>query len=197
MPKRAYRKRRGEKVGFFCITRRAVGKNSRIMFEAIKNPDSDFELDCALLSLGDRPVILCIGSDRVTGDALGPIVGQMLVERNVDAFVYGTLARPVTALNLRENVKHIRAVHTDKKVLAIDSSVGKLADVGKIRVAFGAIAPGSADGKRLPKVGDVSITATVTDLSQTPLSAVRLGTVYSLASDIANRIVRAISRAAR
>ncbi|MDE7464532.1 MAG: spore protease YyaC [Clostridiales bacterium] len=164
-----------------------------MMFDALpKTYDGDFELDCALLSLGKRPVILCIGSDRVTGDALGPIVGQMLVERNVDAFVYGTLDRPVTALNLRENVRHIRSAHTDKKVLAIDSSVGKLCDVGKIRVAFGAIAPGSADGKKLPKVGDVSITATVTDLSKTPLSAVRLGTVYPLAVDITERILRAL-----
>ena len=80
----------------------------------------------------------------------------------------------------------------DKKVLAIDSSVGRADDVGKIRVAFGAIAPGSADGKRLPKVGDVSITATVTDLDKTPLFAVRLGIVYSLARDITNRIIRSI-----
>jgi len=154
--------------------------------------DDDFELDCALLSLGTRPVVLCIGSDRVTGDALGPIVGQMLVERGVNALVYGTLERPVTALNLKENIRSIRAAHNDKKVLAIDSSVGKTADVGKIRVAFGAIAPGSADGKKLPRVGDVSITATVTDLSKTPLSAVRLGVVYSLARDIADRIARCL-----
>lgn len=161
-----------------------------MMFDALPKIDDDFETGCALLSLGKRPVILCIGSDRVTGDALGPIVGQMLVERNVDAFVYGTLSRPVTALNLKENVRHIRSAHGDKKVLAVDSSVGKLSDVGKIRIAFGAIAPGSADGKNLPKVGDVSITATVTDINKTPLSAVRLGMVYSLARDIADSIAR-------
>ena len=152
----------------------------------------DFEFDCALLSLGKLPIVLCIGSDRVTGDCLGPMVGQMLVERGANAFVYGTLARPVTALNLKDAVKHIKTAHGDKKVLAIDSSVGKLCDVGKIRVAFGSIAPGSADGKKLPKVGDVSITATVTDPRKTPLSAVRLGTVYSLALDIADRIIRCL-----
>ncbi|MCH5164982.1 MAG: spore protease YyaC [Clostridiales bacterium] len=152
----------------------------------------DFEFDCALLSLGKLPVVLCIGSDRVTGDCLGPIVGQMLVERGANAFVYGTLARPITALNLKDAVKHIKAAHGDKKVLAIDSSVGKITDVGKIRVAFGSIAPGSADGKKLPKVGDVSITATVTDPHSTPLSAVRLGVVYSLAQDIASRIIRCL-----
>ena len=152
----------------------------------------DFEFDCALLSLGKLPVVLCIGSDRVTGDCLGPIVGQMLVERGANAFVYGTLNRPVTALNLKDAVKHIKDTHGDKKVLAIDSSVGKLGDVGKIRIAFGSIAPGSADGKKLPKVGDVSITATVTDPKKTPLSAVRLGVVYSLAMSITDRILRCL-----
>ena len=152
----------------------------------------DFESDCALLSLGKLPVVLCIGSDRVTGDCLGPIVGQMLVERGANAFVYGTLNRPVTALNLKDAVKHIKDTHGDKKVLAIDSSVGKLGDVGKIRIAFGSIAPGSADGKKLPKVGDVSITATVTDPKKTPLSAVRLGVVYSLAMSITERILRCL-----
>lgn len=161
-----------------------------MMFDALQKPYDDFESGCALLSLGKRPVILCIGSDRVTGDSLGPIVGQMLIERNVDAFVYGTLSRPVTALNLKENMRHIQTAHSDKKVLAIDSSVGRLADVGKIRIAFGAIAPGSADGKNLPKVGDVSITATVTDLNKTPLSAVRLGVVYSLARNIVDSIAK-------
>lgn len=160
-------------------------------FDHADNPQ-DFEFDCALLSLGKLPVVLCIGSDRVTGDCLGPIVGQMLTESNVNAFVYGTLARPVTALNLKDAVKHIKAAHGDKKVLAIDSSVGKPADVGKIRVTFGSIAPGSADGKKLPKVGDVSITATVTDPHKTPLSAVRLGVVYSLARSISKRVMRCL-----
>lgn len=160
-------------------------------YESFDEPQ-DFEFNCALLSLGKLPVVLCIGSDRVTGDCLGPIVGQMLVERGANAFVYGTLARPVTALNLKDAVRHIKSAHGDKKVLAIDSSVGKLGDVGKIHIAFGSIAPGSADGKKLPKVGDVSITATVTDPRKTPLSAVRLGVVYSLATDIADRIIRCL-----
>ncbi|MDE6201777.1 MAG: spore protease YyaC [Clostridiales bacterium] len=155
-------------------------------------PARDFEFECAFALLGVKPIVLCIGSDRVTGDCLGPIVGQMLVERKANAFVYGTLDRPVTALNLKDAVTHIKDVHSDKKVLAIDSSVGRLADVGKIRIAFGSIAPGSADGKKLPKVGDVSITATVTDPRKTPLSAVRLGTVYALANTIATRIIRCL-----
>lgn len=158
----------------------------------IKSPARDFRFECAMFGLGKLPVILCIGSDRVTGDCLGPIVGQLLVESGAAAFVYGTLDRPITALNLKDALCHIKSTHSDKKVLAIDSSVGRSADIGKIRIAFGSIAPGSADGKKLPKVGDVSITATVTDPKKIPLSAVRLGSVYALAKDIAARIMRCL-----
>ncbi|MBD5131058.1 MAG: spore protease YyaC [Clostridiales bacterium] len=167
-------------------------RNTRPSDRVKVDEPQDFEFDCALMSLGKLPVVLCIGSDRVTGDCLGPLVGQILVERGANAFVYGTLRRPVTALNLKDAVEHIHRAHGERKVLAVDSSVGKASDVGKIRIAFGAIAPGSADGKVLPKVGDVSITATVTDPNKTPLAAVRLGIVYELANDIAERIIRGL-----
>lgn len=170
---------------------------SPLSFAALAEPSTDcavpdFELECAMLGLGKLPVVLCIGSDRVTGDCLGPLVGQMLVERNAKAFVYGTLSRPVTALNLVDAVELIRSRHAEKKVLAIDSSVGRACDIGRIRVSFGPIAPGSADGKLLPKVGDVSITATVTDPQRTPLSSVRLGAVYRLAAQISSRILKCL-----
>lgn len=152
----------------------------------------DSEFDRALMSLGERPVVLCIGTDRVTGDSLGPLVGQILVERGVNAFVYGTLNRPVTALTLKDIVRQIRTSHSDRKVLAIDASVGRASDVGKIRIDYDTVRPGSYDGKRLPRVGDVSITATVTDPGKIPLSAVRLGTVYEIATKIAARIIRVL-----
>ena len=47
------------------------------------------------------PVLLCIGSDRVTGDSLGPMVGSPLEERYKKSIpVFGTLKMPVHALNL-------------------------------------------------------------------------------------------------
>ena len=51
------------------------------------------------------PVILCIGSDRLTGDCLGPITGsrlQRILGERVS--VLGTLEDPVHALNLKETI---------------------------------------------------------------------------------------------
>lgn len=140
--------------------------------------------------LGERPVILCIGSDRVTGDCLGPLVGELLLAFDVNAYVYGSLSFPVTALNINHVVAAIKLKHSGSKILAIDSSVGKKEDVGKLSIIKGSLKPGSADGKKLPPVGDVAITATVTDSSLLPLSSVRLGDVYRLARKIAGSVLK-------
>jgi len=52
-------------------------------------------------------VILCIGTDRSTGDALGPIIGHKLVNslsKYDNIYIYGTLDDPVHAKNLQEKI---------------------------------------------------------------------------------------------
>ena len=50
------------------------------------------------------PVYLCIGSDRVTGDSLGPLVGTLLLKVQPTLPVIGTLTDPVHALNLNTQI---------------------------------------------------------------------------------------------
>ncbi|MDR0856263.1 MAG: spore protease YyaC [Clostridiales bacterium] len=139
------------------------------------------------------PVVLCVGSDRLTGDCLGPLVGKHLTdELAVHTFVYGTLDAPVTALNLSATAAFIRTMHPDAKLWVVDAALGRAADVGRIRVHRGALQPGEAMGKRLPAVGDVAITAIV-GAADNPasLAAARLQTVYTLAQFIAGAITHA------
>ena len=147
-----------------------------------------------MLSYYEPPVILCIGSDKVTGDALGPVVGHILTrELNVPSFVYGSLSRPVNALNLLETMSFIKCRHKNKKILIIDSSVGKKEDVGKITIKQDGIYPGAASGKNLPKIGDISITATVCSQSNA-LGCVSLGFIFKLARQIASAVSSAVSK---
>lgn len=131
---------------------------------------------------GRIPVVLCIGSDKFIFDALGAIVGHLLVAADVKTYVYGTLENPVNALNLKQVYSFIRKKHFGSPVLAVDSCIGS--EVGKISVC-GAIAPASARGVDLGKVGDVSITA-VTSSSMD--KAVALGAVYKMATRISEMI---------
>lgn len=101
-------------------------------------------------SLTLPPVILCIGSDRVLGDALGPITGELLKKKfDVPAFVYGSLSTPVNALNLGKAAAFIASRHRGAKIVAIDGSVGS--EIGKITVSEGSLRPGLASGKVLPR----------------------------------------------
>ena len=140
------------------------------------------------------PVILCIGTDRVCGDALGPLIGTMLTDRfNTPSFVYGTLASPVTALNLNTAVDFIKSRHPSSPVIAIDSCVGKASEIGKIRLFYGGIKPGLATGKDLPRVGDISITATVAQSgNENSLFKVSLSLVYELSLAVAKAIDQAL-----
>lgn len=55
-------------------------------------------------------IILCIGTDRATGDCLGPIVGYKLKKMFLDnVTVYGTLSQPVHAKkNIEETILTIQ-----------------------------------------------------------------------------------------
>ncbi|MCX7773123.1 MAG: spore protease YyaC, partial [Clostridia bacterium] len=61
----------------------------------------------------ERPVVvMCIGTDRSTGDSLGPLVGDMLTKWKLPGVqVYGTLDNPVHARNLEEVLIKALEIH--------------------------------------------------------------------------------------
>ena len=52
------------------------------------------------------PIVVCVGSDLVVGDSLGPLVGTFLRQRNAGAYIYGTLnpADHLQGSGIRETV---------------------------------------------------------------------------------------------
>jgi putative sporulation protein YyaC len=103
--------------------------------------------------------VVCIGSDRATGDSLGPLVGTFLTENKVckDYIrVQGTLGDTVNATNIYRVTDEIDTYNS--LVIAIDASFGSFnSSVGDIIVCDTPLYPGAAVGKDLPPVGDISI----------------------------------------
>ena len=131
-------------------------------------------------NLCSRPIImLCIGSDRYIGDALGPLVGTYL-EENTDCIVYGSLESPVHASNLVEVIDFIHHQYQQPIIIAVDACLGNSNEIGKIEIWEGSLEAGIAVGARLPCVGHISIIGVVNasgrigylDLQSTPLSIV-------------------------
>lgn len=137
-------------------------------------------------------VILCIGSDRVTGDSLGPLVGYKLNRFHSGILhIYGTLDSPVHALNLDHIISDIKSSHPGTPILAIDASLGQKKHLGYITVGKGTLHPGSGVNKELTAVGDIFITGIVNIsgfLEQMLLQTTRLSTVMGIADCIAQAI---------
>ena len=141
------------------------------------------------LSLDKNLVILCIGSDRVIGDCLGPLVGHKLSSllKNSGISVYGTLKKPVHAKNLDATQKKIRASIQNPYIIALDSSLGTNSHVGFVTLGKGALHPGIGTGKNLTHVGDIFITGIVNESginNIATLQTTHLATVVKLADFI-------------
>ncbi|MBE5933723.1 MAG: spore protease YyaC [Lachnospiraceae bacterium] len=136
------------------------------------------------------PVILCIGTDRATGDCLGPLVGTELKNYNHRYKVVGDLQAPVHALNLKETLDNIYSKMDNPYVIAVDASLGNPKHIGRITLSNCPIAPGKGVHKKLPSVGDISITGIVSVAGRNPslLQSTRLYIVMQLAKCISEAL---------
>lgn len=141
----------------------------------------------------DELVFLCIGTDRITGDSLGPYIGHQLTLAGVSSGnIYGTLKQPVHALNLDKTVEKIQCEHPRALVIAIDASLGCKKHLGYITIGNGSICPGAGVHKDLPAVGDIYITGIVCAegfLEHFALQNTRLAFVVAMADVITESIL--------
>ncbi|MBM7872177.1 putative sporulation protein YyaC [Clostridium pascui] len=141
-------------------------------------------------------VLLCIGSDRSTGDSLGPLVGHKLKFLTRDNFyIYGNLENPVHAKNLCETIEEIHIKFKNPYIIAIDACLGSIQNIGKVCVEEKPLSPGSAMNKNLPEIGDLSITGIVNisgSLEFMVLQNTRLYTVMQLAEIISEGIYHSV-----
>lgn len=113
-----------------------------------------------LKKLNQKPIILCIGSNKVIEDSLGPIVGHILITKfNIKTYVYGTLKRPVNAINIDFINNYIKKTHNEPKIIAVDASIGLFKQMGSITFKKGAIYPAIFAKKKLKPIGHLSFTA--------------------------------------
>lgn len=143
-------------------------------------------------------VVVCIGTDRSTGDALGPLVGTALARFHSPLFtLYGTLDEPVHAVNLEETLSVIAERHHHPFVIGIDACLGHSASVGSIQVVEGPLRPGAGVNKQLPPVGDIHMTGIVNVggfMEYFVLQNTRLSLVMRLSEIIATSLFSALKQ---
>ena len=172
----------------------------------LQEPKTEFEKEIMINKLKDvlnqtskEIIFLCIGSDRSTGDSLGPMVGTMLKDKFFPYPVYGTLHTPVHALNITRVLKDIQDSFEDPFIFGIDACLGDERNIGFIYLSEGSFIPGKALNKRLPSVGDYHMKAIVNYLD--PISPVqslnntRMYTVLKMAEIMTGIIMSGASAA--
>lgn len=182
----------------------AYGRSSRISFT---HPDADYL--CAdwlsqminLYPAAQEIACMCIGTDRSTGDALGPLVGSHLEKMALPSLqIYGTLDEPVHAMNLHDTLSKMKKDLKQPRVIAVDACLGQLSSVGWIQVGNGPLRPGAGVNKNLPEVGQIHITGIVNVagfMEYFVLQNTRLSTVMKMAHIISSAVAMAIQNIAR
>lgn len=139
-------------------------------------------------SPGQPVVVICIGSDRSTGDSLGPLIGYKLSKFNFEnVHIYGCLQTPIHAANLCSSLEHIKKEYPSAFIIALDASLGRKEHIGYITIGTGPLKPGLGVKKKLPEVGNIHITGIVNTsglVDHVLLQTTRLATIMTLADVI-------------
>lgn len=122
----------------------------------------------------DQITFVCIGTDRSTGDALGPLTGSRLLEYGFPN-VIGTLPDPCDACNLETKLQEVQA---GSVVIAIDACLGQPSSVNFFFVSAGPLHPAQSVGRPLPSVGDYSIAAVVNVQGPKPYWTLQMTSLY-------------------
>ena len=158
--------------------------------DGIKNALSNFNKNNYM------PIFICVGSDLVLGDSLGPLVGTMLKKKKLKTYIYGNLNFPITAKEVEYARTYLKQIHPNSISIAIDAAIGEKDDVGLIRVLDKGLKPGLGVDKNLGKVGDLSIVGIVASKSKQNydlFNLTRLNLVYKMAEIIADGIEKYIN----
>ena len=148
----------------------------------------------SLFKYKDKPVFLCVGTDKVVGDSIGAIVGEILTNNDsISGYIYGNLEHNITATNISDTIFKIKNLHPNSPIVVIDGILGDIDEVGQVKFyPYGTIPAGEFNNGEF--VGDYSILAVV-DVkgidTLTFLNSVKLKTAIDMARFIADSIARA------
>lgn len=136
-----------------AIREQGNGKRSKMDKEGLVT----FFREIATQHSAEEVTFLCIGTDRSTGDALGPLTGSKLLAYGFP-HVIGTLPSPCDANNLMLRVTEIPVEHI---IIAIDACLGQPVALGLFFASNEPLQPAQSVGLSLPAVGHYSLAAIV------------------------------------
>lgn len=147
-------------------------------------------------------IFLCIGTDRITGDSFGPLVGYKLEylfrdEENIE--VIGSLDNIISAKNISKIMEDINNTYQAPFLIAIDAALSNKSSIGRIVVSRDSMNVGSGFNRNNMYVGDMSVKGIVSKDLKNPkynfklLQNTPLNLIMSMADLVAQGIYDVIN----
>lgn len=123
-------------------------------------------------------VILCIGTDKLIGDCVGPMVGQRLINswklknnddvKSKEIIILGNMEKTLNYKNARDVIKQVNENYSMPFIIAIDTALSKISTTQKIYVNNGSLTIGNSLGRRFLFRSHINIKCVVGECKNTP-----------------------------
>lgn len=140
-------------------------------------------------------IILCIGTSKIIGDSIAPIVGSKLLKLKLkhNVYIYGNTLNEVNANNIVDVTKKIYINHKNPLIIAVDASFGSKNTIGYIFAGLGGLKPASAVGKNIITVGDIYIKAVIGEYN--PFKRLTIKELNNIDKELIKSMTSTISKA--
>lgn len=165
----------------------------------LKNKISQYDLENNFSEI----VFLCVGTNKIVGDMIGPIVGENLKNKikhdKKKIYIYGNMQETLNLKNAKDVIKKIEYQYINPFIITVDTALSKKNNNKKIYVGQGSIEIGKAVSEGIRYYSHVNIKGIVGIYQDTveenlnTLKNVKLKEIDYLASMISNGITEAIN----
>lgn len=109
-------------------------------------------------------IFLCIGTNKVVGDCLGPFVGSYLKQtlgKNHNVRILGDLKNDITYDKIQYVVRSIKNEYKNSLIIVVDSALSSNENIGKVFVQNRGLRYAESLKKQNSVIGNISIKAVV------------------------------------
>ena len=145
-------------------------------------------------------IFLCVGTDLILGDSIGPIIGTKLKKlENEYIKIFGTLSKTLNFNNARNEINNIYLNYQNPYIITIDAALSNFNEVGDIVLDKGFIKIGKALEKSICFYSNTNIKCVVgnnvcmkENLNQ--LKNIEEQEIYSMANIVYNGIKKVLNK---
>lgn len=148
-------------------------------------------------------VILCVGTDKLVGDSIGPIVGQKLtrlLNKKKNVKIYGNTKKNLNLKNAKQVVEEVSDVYPEPFIITIDATLGPKETIETIRISKGKIKIGEALGHSIEYFSNINIKAIVGEYQKNikenfnTLNEVERKSIQRLANQITYQVCQIVEK---